>query len=62
MHAFPQEGRQKAQPSANDDKPTLMMGFEPFVVINAQEMADELRKTCVGATSGMSVQPTSFSY
>ncbi len=32
---------------------TLITGFEPFLVIDAQEMADELRKTCAGATSGM---------
>ena len=33
---------------------TLITGFEPFLVVDAQEMADDLRKTCAGATSGMS--------
>lgn len=31
---------------------TLIVGFEPFIVIDAEEMAEELRKTCAGATSG----------
>lgn len=33
---------------------TLITGFEPFLVVDSQEMADDLRKTCAGATSGMS--------
>jgi len=31
---------------------TLITGFEPFLVIDAEEMAEELRKVCAGATSG----------
>lgn len=31
---------------------TLISGFEPFLVVNAEEMAEELRKVCAGATSG----------
>ena len=31
---------------------TLITGFEPFLVIDAQEMADDLRKICAGSTSG----------
>ncbi|CAA7262134.1 unnamed protein product [Cyclocybe aegerita] len=30
---------------------TLITGFEPFLVIDADEMAEDLRKTCAGATS-----------
>ncbi|KAF8662770.1 hypothetical protein AX16_001128 [Volvariella volvacea WC 439] len=30
---------------------TLITGFEPFLVINAEEMAEDLRKICAGATS-----------
>src|SRR5258708_39182466 len=33
---------------------TLITVFGPFLVVDAQEMADDLRKTCAGATSGMS--------
>jgi translation initiation factor 2D len=31
---------------------TLITGFEPFLVIDAEEMAEDLRKVCAGATSG----------
>lgn len=31
---------------------TLISGFEPFLVVDAEEMADDLRKACAGATSG----------
>ena len=31
---------------------TLITGFEPFLVIDAEEMAEDLRKMCAGATSG----------
>lgn len=31
---------------------TLITGFEPFLVIDAEEMAEHLRKVCAGATSG----------
>ncbi|TFK67974.1 hypothetical protein BDN72DRAFT_842359 [Pluteus cervinus] len=30
---------------------TLITGFEPYLVIDAEEMAEELRKICAGATS-----------
>jgi len=30
---------------------TLITGFEPFLVIDAEEMAEDLRKVCAGATS-----------
>ncbi|KAG6871046.1 hypothetical protein C0992_011809 [Termitomyces sp. T32_za158] len=30
---------------------TLISGFEPFLVLNAEEMAEDLRRTCAGATS-----------
>ncbi|RDB15094.1 Eukaryotic translation initiation factor 2D [Hypsizygus marmoreus] len=30
---------------------TLISGFEPFLVVNAEDMAEELRKVCAGATS-----------
>ncbi|KAG6890228.1 hypothetical protein C0995_010241 [Termitomyces sp. Mi166 len=30
---------------------TLISGFEPFLVLNAEDMAEDLRKTCAGATS-----------
>ncbi|KAF9463370.1 eukaryotic translation initiation factor SUI1 family protein [Collybia nuda] len=30
---------------------TLITGFEPFLVVNADDMAEELRKVCAGATS-----------
>ncbi|KAF8153971.1 hypothetical protein B0H34DRAFT_719823 [Crassisporium funariophilum] len=30
---------------------TLITGFEPFLVIDAEEMAEDLRKACAGATS-----------
>ncbi|KAG6884615.1 hypothetical protein C0993_009527 [Termitomyces sp. T159_Od127] len=30
---------------------TLISGFEPFLVLNAEDMAEELRRTCAGATS-----------
>jgi translation initiation factor 2D len=33
---------------------TLISGFEPFLVVDAEEMAEDLRKACAGATSGMS--------
>ena len=36
---------------------TLITGFEPFLVIDAEEMAEDLRKVCAGATSGMSFIP-----
>ena len=31
---------------------TLITGFEPFLVTDAEEMAEDLRKICAGATSG----------
>ena len=31
---------------------TLISGFEPFLVVDAEEMAEDLRKACAGATSG----------
>lgn len=31
---------------------TLITGFEPFQVVNAEDMAEDLRKICAGATSG----------
>ena len=31
---------------------TRISGFELFHVIDAEEMADDLRKVCAGATSG----------
>ncbi|KAJ6542735.1 eukaryotic translation initiation factor SUI1 family protein [Mycena capillaripes] len=31
---------------------TLVSGFEPFVVLSGEEMAEDLRKICAGATSG----------
>ena len=31
---------------------TMVTGFEPFHVIDAEEMAEDLRKVCAGATSG----------
>jgi translation initiation factor 2D len=31
---------------------TKITGFEPFHVIDTEEMADDLRKVCAGATSG----------
>jgi translation initiation factor 2D len=31
---------------------TRITGFEPFHAIDAEEMADDLRKVCAGATSG----------
>ena len=31
---------------------TLIMGFELFLVVEAEEMAEELRRVCAGATSG----------
>lgn len=31
---------------------TLIVGFEPFLVVEAEEMAEELRRVCAGATSG----------
>jgi len=31
---------------------TLITGFEPFVVVDADEMAEDLRKACAGSTSG----------
>jgi translation initiation factor 2D len=30
----------------------LISGFEPFLVVDAEEMAEDLRKACAGATSG----------
>ncbi|KAF9007008.1 hypothetical protein BDQ17DRAFT_1423096 [Cyathus striatus] len=30
---------------------TLITGFEPFLVVEAEEMAEDLRKVCAGATS-----------
>ncbi|KAG2005858.1 eukaryotic translation initiation factor SUI1 family protein [Coprinopsis cinerea AmutBmut pab1-1] len=30
---------------------TLITGFEPFLVVNGDDMAEDLRKTCAGATS-----------
>lgn len=30
---------------------TLIAGFEPFMVVNGDEMAEDLRKVCAGATS-----------
>ncbi|KJA22113.1 hypothetical protein HYPSUDRAFT_55031 [Hypholoma sublateritium FD-334 SS-4] len=30
---------------------TLISGFEPFLVVDAEEMAEDLRKVCAGATS-----------
>ncbi|KAJ7056989.1 eukaryotic translation initiation factor SUI1 family protein [Mycena amicta] len=30
---------------------TLISGFEPFIVISAEDMAEDLRKICAGATS-----------
>ncbi|KAG5730257.1 Ligatin [Termitomyces sp. T112] len=30
---------------------TLISGFEPFLVLNAEDMAEDLRKACAGATS-----------
>ena len=30
---------------------TLITGYEPFLVVDAEEMAEELRKACAGATS-----------
>ncbi|KAF8064203.1 eukaryotic translation initiation factor SUI1 family protein [Lyophyllum atratum] len=30
---------------------TLISGFEPFLVVNAEDMAEDLRKVCAGATS-----------
>ncbi|KAF6749553.1 eukaryotic translation initiation factor SUI1 family protein [Ephemerocybe angulata] len=30
---------------------TMITGFEPFVVVDAEEMAEDLRKVCAGATS-----------
>jgi translation initiation factor 2D len=29
----------------------LISGFEPFLVVDAEEMAENLRKACAGATS-----------
>jgi translation initiation factor 2D len=31
---------------------TLVTGFEPFLVLSGEEMAEDLRKICAGATSG----------
>ena len=31
---------------------TLIVGFEPFLVVEAEEMAEELRRVCAGSTSG----------
>lgn len=31
---------------------TLVSGFEPFLVISGEDMAEDLRKICAGATSG----------
>lgn len=31
---------------------TLISGFEPFLVVDAEEMAEDLRKACAGSTSG----------
>jgi translation initiation factor 2D len=31
---------------------TLISGFEPYLVVDAEDMAEELRKVCAGATSG----------
>lgn len=31
---------------------TLITGFEPFLIIDAEELAEDLRKVCAGATSG----------
>lgn len=31
---------------------TLVTGFEPFLVVGAEEMAEELRRVCASATSG----------
>ena len=31
---------------------TLITGFEPFLVIDADTMAEDLRKVCAGSTSG----------
>ncbi|KAJ3496044.1 hypothetical protein NMY22_g19861 [Coprinellus aureogranulatus] len=31
---------------------TMITGFEPFQVIDGEEMAEDLRKACAGATSG----------
>lgn len=41
---------------------TLITGFEPFLVIDAEEMAEDLRKACAGATSGTLYHPTHPSY
>jgi hypothetical protein len=30
----------------------MITGFEPFHIIDAEEMAEDLRKVCAGATSG----------
>ncbi len=30
----------------------MITGFEPFLVIDAEDMADDLRKICAGSTSG----------
>ncbi|KAG6837743.1 hypothetical protein H0H93_001669 [Arthromyces matolae] len=30
---------------------TLISGFEPFLVVNAEDMAEDLRKSCAGSTS-----------
>ena len=31
---------------------TMITGFESFHIIDAEEMAEDLRKVCAGATSG----------
>jgi hypothetical protein len=36
---------------------TLISGFEPFLVVDAEEMAEDLRKACAGATSGVFFPP-----
>lgn len=32
---------------------TLITGFEPFLVIEAEDMAEELKRICAGATAGV---------
>jgi translation initiation factor 1 (eIF-1/SUI1) len=32
---------------------TLITGFEPYLVVDAEEMAEDLRRVCAGSTSGM---------
>ena len=36
---------------------TMITGFERFQVLDGEEMAEDLRKACAGATSGTSAAP-----